>query len=732
METMQISKVDLSNCDKEPIHLVGKIQPHGAIIVAAKDTRKIEQASVNAGNFIDMQTGRLLGANLDDVLGFDCLLNNPVTAKGSVYIAHESEDKIVLEIERVPGDANDSALNELQLLSDYIKELNEQGSIPPAAVILASTVQRYTDYDRVMIYKFDEEWNGGVIAEKVKPGIESYNNHHFPASDIPAQARQMLLKKVSRQIPDSSCTAVDLLSADGCERDVPIDLLLSELRYPSEMHLEFLRNMNVKASLTTSIIVKEKLWGIIACQHQEELNIHYPQRRICELMSRYFSSFVEGVKEKVDKDEMDFYEYNKTELLKTIEYYEGLGPGFTNSTESLMKVTSGHGVAVIHEGLVATYGKVPSKKEILALADWLAENKITETFHTHNLGRFYPEGSVIEEVASGILAIAIHPESKEYIIWFKPGITVTRVWAGDPNKPVDIESGKIHPRRSFENWKEIVKGKSHEWTLSEITVTNELRQSLTNLKISYQNKKLLTTIADLTSAQQDLKESNRKLQSANKDLEGFAYTVSHDLRSPLTSVIGATGLLLTSMSDKLDQDVKRFVQITHDQAQKMNDLVQEVLNYAKAGLVWSQKQEVDLNKIVAGIRQDLSLPSHIQLSTEHLPVVKYNKVQLTQVMQNLIDNARKYNDKATGTIVIRAKEKPREWEISVADNGKGIEEKMFPKVFEVFGTAHGEDRKDSIGIGLAIVKKIIETNGGRIAFTSKVGEGTTFTFTIPK
>lgn len=724
-------KADLTNCDKEPIHLVGKIQPHGAILVADRETGRIEQVSRNAHDFLE-QKSDLLGASIYTILNTDAQIKKPVVVNSTIFIPHVSENKIVVEVEKLDEERSQSCIDDLQFLGTYWKEVTAQSTMEGAADVLAEKVQEYLDYDRVMIYRFDEEWNGGVVGEKVKLGIASYYNHHFPASDIPAQAREMLLQKVTRQIPDVNCTSVDLLSLDGYERETPIDLLRSELRYPSEIHLEFLRNMHVKATFTVSIIVKKKLWGIIACQNETELNIDYSRRNVCELMSRYFASHLEGLKETIDKTELDRYTFNRNELLQSIQYHQDIQFAFNTSAENLLKCTSASGVAVFYDGKLSVAGEVPGKQEISDLLSWLFDAGITESFHTNNLSRFYSGADAITSAASGILAVAIYPGAKEYIIWFKPEITLTRVWAGDPNKQVMMDSGRIHPRKSFDNWKEQVKGKSLPWTLAETIIANEMSQQLINMKITQQNDKLLQSIDDLTRAQMQLKESNKNLQAANKDLEGFSYTVSHDLRSPLTSILGSTQLLLAGIAGKLDPEAIKFVEIINNQAKKMNDLVQEVLNYAKAGLVWSRKDEVDMNEVVETLRRDMALPENIRLDVDLLPKVKYNKVQLTQVLQNLVDNARKYNAKAEGIISITARERPKDWEITVADNGIGIEEKNYHKVFEVFGTAHGEDRKDSIGIGLAIVKKIIETNQGRISFTSKIGEGTSFTFTIPK
>lgn len=224
-----------------------------------------------------------------------------------------------------------------------------------------------------------------------------------------------------------------------------------------------------------------------------------------------------------------------------------------------------------------------------------------------------------------------------------------------------------------------------------------------------------------------------ELDSANRELKDFAYIVSHDLKAPLRAIGSISQWIHTDYSDKLDEDGKMQLDLLLSRVHRMQNLIEGVLSYSRVTRVKEENEKIDLNKLVGEAIEMVAPPDNFVIRVDqNLPVVSFGPTRLLQVFENLISNAVKYNDKETGEITIHCVDQGKEWAFSVSDNGPGIEEKYFEKIFQIFQTLRARDEFESTGIGLTIVKKIIETNGGTIRVQSATGEGTTFTFTILK
>lgn len=224
-----------------------------------------------------------------------------------------------------------------------------------------------------------------------------------------------------------------------------------------------------------------------------------------------------------------------------------------------------------------------------------------------------------------------------------------------------------------------------------------------------------------------------ELDSANRELKDFAYIVSHDLKAPLRAIGSISQWIHADYADKLDEDGKMQLDLLLSRVHRMQNLIEGVLAYSRVTRVKEEKEQVDLNKLVKDAIEMVSAPANLVINADHnLPTVLYGPTRLLQVFENLISNAIKYNDKEIGEIYIRCADAGHVWSISIADNGPGIEEKYFEKIFQIFQTLKSRDEYESTGIGLTIVKKIVEANGGTIQVDSTPGEGARFTFTIPK
>jgi two-component system sensor kinase FixL len=224
-----------------------------------------------------------------------------------------------------------------------------------------------------------------------------------------------------------------------------------------------------------------------------------------------------------------------------------------------------------------------------------------------------------------------------------------------------------------------------------------------------------------------------QLERTNQELKDFAYIVSHDLKAPLRGINTLVKWISSDYADKFDQEGMEQMNLLLSRVDRMHNLIDGILQYSRVGRVKEEKTQVNLNELVPDIIDTLAPPENITITIEdELPVIECEKTRIVQVFQNLLSNAIKYMDKPQGKIRVACIDKDNCWRFSVADNGPGIEEKYFEKIFQMFQTLRPRDEFESTGVGLTVVKKIVEIHGGRIWVESKVGEGSTFFFTMPK
>ncbi len=245
---------------------------------------------------------------------------------------------------------------------------------------------------------------------------------------------------------------------------------------------------------------------------------------------------------------------------------------------------------------------------------------------------------------------------------------------------------------------------------------------------------LLSEIGQLNiELEQRVKQRTAELEAANNELKDFAYVVSHDLKSPLRGISQLAYWLVTDYAEAFDAEGREMVDLLINRVQRMDNLIDGILEYSRIGRIVGVSEPIDLNSLVDNIIASLAPPEQFTITVEKpLPIVVGDKVRIQQVFQNLLDNAIKFMDKPQGCITVRSTDQGSHWQFQVADNGPGIDAKYYGKIFEIFETLQARDERESIGIGLSIVKRIVEFYGGKIWVESTVGKGSTFVFTLPK
>lgn len=734
--------VDLSNCDNEPIHIIGRIQPHGFLIILNNQTLEVEQASENIHLFLDADAKTLTGKSLETLtIGneYDSLLlllsnvnsqyAHILQLQGRKFFAflHMSEGSLVLECEPYEHGTNDE--KRLEMISIYSKlQINLESAESPEtqSQLVVDFVQRLLDYDRVMLYRFDENWNGEVIADKVKPGVHSYLYHHFPATDIPAQARALLVRKPIRQIADATGTAVNIVPYINPITGKPSNIIESELRNPSEIHLEYLRNMDVQATLSISVLVKGKLWGIIACQHQSPVFINYWRRQLCRNVAQAYANTLMLKQEMRDVNLLAQKRHQEEQLLQQVVKSGSISDGLFSDEYNLLQLTEATGAALFLDHKLFTTGITPTHEQLNDLLLWITENVQSRVFYTRELSGLYPAASAYTSQASGLLVLEISKFKKEYILYFKPEIQETRIWAGNPEKPVVTHSVHIHPRKSFNKWTEVVKGKSKRWSVNELEITQHLLKDVVSV--------LLKNRTDaLTVLNNELNKSTNALSAKNRRLEEFAHIISHNLRSPLSNMQGLCNLYCTEENAASRTDIIEMMQtMIRNMAATIDDVNLILQSESEQGLEW---QQVDLQDIIDKELQSMKpliLQTNATFTIElEVTTITAPKIYMESILHNLLSNALKYRSpEREPQVFVKAWKENNMMLLQVADNGLGMNmDKVGKRLFSMYATFHRN--KESKGLGLYLTKMQVEALGGTIRVESAPDKGTTFIVSLP-
>ena len=742
--TTQLKSIDLTNLYRDVIHTSGQIQPHGVVLVLQEPELRIIQASSNTYAIFGIEPENIVEQSLEDLLdpfqlekiqeglsrdNLDFI--NPtkiwVRKEGDDYAIFDgvfhrnSQGLLILELEPATSQENIPFLSFYHLARASINQLQETASLRDFCQIIVQEVRKVTGFDRVMLYKFDEDGHGAVLAEEKLEHMESYLDLHYPESDIPQPARKLFSSNWIRLIPDAQAQPIELFPRQNPLNNRPLDLTFSILRSASPCHLEYLHNMGVGASLTISLIEEGKLWGLIACHHQTPKHISYELRKACEFLGRVIFAEISNREETEDYDYRMKLTYIRSQLLDYMAQSDNFVDGLTKNEPNLLDLTNAQGAAICFNGAWTSVGDTPQEEELNLLVQWLNKNVNEEIFVTDSLAQLYPDADKYKNVASGLLAIPI--SRRNYVLWFRPEVIQTVHWGGDPNRAYETTHSqgnlRLSPRKSFEQWKETVRLTSLPWKPVEVNAVLELRKAIVNI--------VLRQADELALLAQDLERSN-------SELKRFAYVASHDLQEPLNHVSNYVQLLEMRYGENLDEDAKDFIGFAVEGVSLMQNLIDDVLAYSKVDL---QDSQFGLTEVETALQQALTnlgrriTQSNAVITYGTMPTVMADKTQLMQLFQNLIGNAIKFRSEQPPEIQINAERLEDEWLFSVKDNGIGIEPQFSDRIFVIFQRLHTRDEYPGTGMGLAICKKIVECHRGKIWVESELGEGATFYFTLP-
>ena len=724
-------------CAKEPIHIPGSIQPNGFLIAVDSTTKTVTRASENVlarvgivGDFTDEATWTALTQFVAELKLVD--KPNPtvhkavhyapvqVGEKGYVVVAHAAGNETIFEFE-ARDLASDGSLDVLYPdIREAIESVQAESTFQGLFSTASQLMRELNGFDRVLIYQFDDQSSGIVVGEARNDALPSYFDLRFPASDIPPQARALYRANRIRLIPDAGYRPIPVIDRKGVAQGA-LDLSFSALRGVSPVHLEYMHNMGTPASFSISILLDGELWGLVACHHSSPKYVPHHVRSACDLLAQILAMQIAGQSRTALASERVERQRTQAQLLAYMAQEEHFFLGLTEHGDDWLSLVDADGAAVVIEDACMTAGAVPDNATILKIVKWLSTHHDSgDVYHTDSLSSVMPELESLAGVASGLVAISVSQLHSTYVLWFRPEVVRTIKWGGDPRKQKRAGEERLHPRKSFELWKQSVRLTSRPWTTPQIESVVLLRNAIIGIVLRKAEE-----LADLSN----------ELKRSNKELEAFSYSVSHDLRAPFRHIVGYAELLLEDEGLKRVPSGERYVSTIIESAQTAGKLVDGLLGFSQAGRASLKKTTVDVDQIVAYCLEMLEPETkgrNISWDIAPLGKVVADATMLRQVFQNLLSNAIKYtrrNDLAH--ISLKVEREKGMVTFSVSDNGVGFDMAYASKLFGVFQRLHRMEQFEGTGIGLANVRRVAQRHGGTVWAEGKVDEGATFYFSIP-
>jgi light-regulated signal transduction histidine kinase (bacteriophytochrome) len=714
---------DLSLCAQEPIRVPGAIQPHGWMTVLdaqgkllawSANWRNVDRAAQAASLVVQGRLDELLAGDGPAALGVVELDGRPLDVVG-----HRSGERIVLEFEPASTETGTQAPI-YSLARHFLPHLTRAETVQELAAMAAVEIKRLTGFGRSLVYRFDAEGHGEVLAEALDEGYDSYQGHHFPGSDIPAQARELYRLNHIRLIPDATYEPVPLLSHDHGFDASGLDLSWAQLRSVSPVHLEYLRNMRTLASMSVSIVVRGRLWGLVSCHHHEPKGLTFQTRAACEHLGRLLSLQIAAKEDNAEVAARSELRQLTLAIVSQLADGDATLQRMVAEPAPLLRLAQAGGAAVVLNDECWTTGDTPGKAQIAELAKWIAA-KGQETWSSDRLPELFPAARGYADKAAGVLAVSISQVHQHLVLWFRPEIVTTIRWAGDPRKEYRVSGGRIHPRQSFDSWQEQVRDRSAPWSAAQLSAAAELRHAL---------------IGIVLRRAEEMAEVATELGRVNKELEAFSYTVSHDLRAPMRHIAGYVDLVQDTEGKNLGERSMRYLTHVKEAAAYAGHLVDALLDFSRMGRSALKRGEVNtrllVDELVAEFRRQES-GRHIEWTIEEpLPTLHADPFLLQVVLRNLIGNAVKYTrTRDAARIRISPVRMPEGHGLEVADNGVGFQQKYVGKLFGVFQRLHQAEDFEGTGIGLASVRRIVERHGGAVWAKGEPDQGATFGFTLP-
>ncbi|HTI07403.1 MAG TPA: GAF domain-containing protein [Puia sp.] len=489
---------DAEFCGKVPLHVINTIQPYGALLVLDRSSLTVIQVSENVEGIFGVAAPALTRTFIGDYLDAEALaflqqlaVGMPTDKIPSVWtvqarqfpaLIHVREKYILVETESTPYREEDqhSFVSIYQKIKYSMALIEAAATTEEVCSAAARELKKVSGFDKVMIYSFDEEWNGTVIAEEKRADMESFLGYTFPASDIPRQARDLYLRNPYRFIPDRTYQPVRLYPVMNPQTRAFTDLSDCNVRGVAAVHLEYLANMDVTASMSTRILSNDRLWGLIACHHKTAMPFSFELCAIFELLSHTISARIFSLHNKEKHETVTRLQDSYTRIIEQVCEKEDAPEGLFESDQTALSLFGAAGALYVRGREWYTSGVLPEKDKVEELLLWLQSRRLTRNFSSEQLSAEFDEAGSYNDMASGLLAIPVNTGKNEYLLFFRPEVEKIIDWGGNPDGRIVFEKDEknYHPRNSFKQWRQIVKGSSLPWKEEQLAVAEILRSFL--------------------------------------------------------------------------------------------------------------------------------------------------------------------------------------------------------------------------------------------------------------
>jgi len=749
-------------CAQEPIHVPGTIQPHGAllaveplrgwtVVAASRNAAELLAAALPAGgcighsaasvlgpHFVKAVQSRFGGGSLRGEAPWQSTFEPPGSALALDAAVHSHAGLVIVELERADAQGTVDAQAALRQLQGAIIDLRETGNeLEELARVAAVGVRRLTGYERVLVYRFDTEWNGQAIAEdKAADWDNSLAGLRFPAADIPAQARALYRRSPMRWVPDRDATPVPLdvdpAWVDARQQPQAIDLSFARLRSPSPVHLQIHRNLGINGFMSLSVLHRDRLWGLMVCHHRQPHHPSSSQRSAAAALTDAFALRV-GPAERTDTEQARRDDLVRlSTLLAQMAEADVVAAPLTTGDVTIGSLFASTGAAVLYDGAFSSVGNTPPEAEVRDLAAWLRRRgDAAKLFQTNNLAAAYPAWERHTAVASGLLAVFLSTDRSDVLLWFRPEEAQLVSWGSGAHMRVPEPA---LPRPAFERWAEMRHGFAKPWAEWELEMAETLRHGITEVVV-----RSLRRIAEL----QDRLRQSQKMEAVGQLTGGIA----HDFNNLLAGVLGSLELMQARVAQGRFGDVDRYIAAAVTSANRAASLTHRLLAFSRRQTL--DPKTVDINRLTTSmedlIRRTVGPSIHVEtVISGGLWRTLCDANQLENALLNLAINARDAMPEG-GRLTIEAANARlddayagRHHEVaagqyvavSVTDTGTGMAPNVVAHVFEPFFTT--KPIGQGTGLGLSMVYGFAKQSNGYASIYSEVGQGTTVRLYLPR
>ncbi|UXH77400.1 ATP-binding protein [Roseateles amylovorans] len=698
-EAAEVSLPDLRSCADEPIHIPGSIQPHGLLIALRDGVVAAWSENVQPTLGLSLTLGQAwlqvslpaavheaisrLMSEAQQMPGVPTFAEVELAGQPHDIVVHEHDGHCLIEFEP----RAEPVLTHMSQVRVFDR-LRRATSLEAVLQLAVETIRMWTSFDRVMAYRFRHDESGEVQAEAKSNALSSYLGLRYPASDIPAQARRLYLLNTLRLIPHVSYRAIPLV---GHPSAPPLDLTHSVLRSVSPIHVEYLHNMGVGASMSISLVVNDRLWGLIACHHMSSLKVPYPVRSDCDVLAQVISSAISTLETRDFARRQALTASLIGELVADLTIADDAIVALAEKAERLKEVLRADALVMTQNSRVMATSELSHDLAVMiATASWTGDLPLSRDCRGD-----WPDA--LRDTLGpwvGALRLDFEPAGRGSLIALRREQTETVRWAGQPDKVIarGPNGPRLTPRGSFTEWRQHVKDCADPWTESDLVFARQLMLEL----------------------QRTAAARHVEMEEARRNLLAM---LGHDLRDPLQAITMVASVL------KRGEDSGRLGARLDASSGRMHRLITQVLDFSRAEVgmpLVAEAQRFDLDALLQDLVEEVRVGHpgfDVTLTTCGEVVVTGDAIRLAQAMSNLIANAR--NHGAPGRPVrVELTRRDDEIRFDVFNEAAPIDPALVADLFEPFKRGQAEPRRNrsGLGLGLYIAKRIVTEHGGTLSY----------------